>query len=151
MAEIYTTTWPEERVLAAFWALIKSGSDRLDTLLAFSTVVVPRPSDWDRAAVRAESGQHLKVRGCFGCHTRSRRLYWHHVIEVQHGGSNAKGNLLPLCLRCHAKIHPWLDANRPGETFTPWRALTAVMSDVMERAANIEDIPKIVEEADAQR
>ena len=32
----------------------------------------------------------------------------HHIIQLQHGGSHGKSNLLPLCDDCHAKIHPWL-------------------------------------------
>lgn len=43
---------------------------------------------------------------CFACggkpHVR------HHIILVKNGGLNSRRNLIPLCHRCHAEIHPWL-------------------------------------------
>lgn len=32
----------------------------------------------------------------------------HHIFELQHGGVNHKRNIVYLCHRCHARIHPWL-------------------------------------------
>lgn len=32
----------------------------------------------------------------------------HHIIQLQHGGINSKRNIISLCYKCHADIHPWL-------------------------------------------
>ncbi len=32
----------------------------------------------------------------------------HHIIELQHGGTNAKRNVIPICRGCHAEVHPWM-------------------------------------------
>jgi 5-methylcytosine-specific restriction endonuclease McrA len=36
-------------------------------------------------------------------------LVRHHVIQLQHGGSNNHLNTVKICGECHAVIHPWLD------------------------------------------
>lgn len=129
MADVYTATWPEARILAYFWTMVRADADRLDLLRQLASVKVQRPPDWDRAAVRATSRRHLQVNQCFGCRTGSRRLYWHHIIEVQYGGSNIADNLVAICLRCHATVHPWLPAERPGESREPssWSSTAQVL------------------------
>jgi 5-methylcytosine-specific restriction endonuclease McrA len=37
-------------------------------------------------------------------------LVSHHIIQLQHGGSNRKANLVRICEWCHAAIHPWMTA-----------------------------------------
>jgi len=32
----------------------------------------------------------------------------HHIVQLQHGGINSKKNVVSLCDKCHAEIHPWL-------------------------------------------
>lgn len=32
----------------------------------------------------------------------------HHIIQLQHGGTNQMKNIIGLCFDCHAEIHPWL-------------------------------------------
>ena len=51
---------------------------------------------------------------CFACGGRSHVR--HHIIQLQHGGSNKKRNIVRLCHDCHAEIHPWLKHPRPRET-----------------------------------
>lgn len=105
---------PEPRVLDYFWLMARAGADPLWLLLHVGQVVIVRPADWDRAAIRRahERGPRaweprLGKRWCFACLSQA-SLYHHHVIEVQHGGSNALRNRVPLCFPCHQYLHPWL-------------------------------------------
>ena len=45
----------EVQALRAFWALIRADVDRLMLLRRYAEAVIPRPDDWDRATVRAET------------------------------------------------------------------------------------------------
>lgn len=44
----------------------------------------------------------------------------HHLIPISHGGDNRQSNLIPLCMRCHGKIHKiqfsnkWKEAQKAG-------------------------------------
>jgi hypothetical protein len=38
----------------------------------------------------------------------------HHVIQLQCGGTNVPYNIVPVCLTCHADVHPWMPTD--GET-----------------------------------
>lgn len=44
---------------------------------------------------------------CFVC--GSKPDVRHHIIQLQNGGINSKRNLVSLCNRCHAEIHPHLN------------------------------------------
>ena len=48
-----------------------------------------------------------KWKNCFVC-KRSEVKNIHHIIQIQHGGTNDEGNLIGLCLDCHVDIHPWM-------------------------------------------
>jgi len=110
---VYTTTWSEARVLDYFWMMVNADADRIALLQQLAGVAVQRPPDWDRAAERAAPTPRGKASICFSCFTGDRRLYWHHVIAIQHGGSTWPQNFVPICLACHARIHPWLDTSHP--------------------------------------
>jgi hypothetical protein len=43
---------------------------------------------------------------CQVCHGKAYHV--HHIIQVQNGGKNKKGNLIELCEKCHGAIHPWM-------------------------------------------
>ena len=43
---------------------------------------------------------------CFACGESA--AIRHHIIALGHGGTNAKRNVVALCRKCHAVIHPWL-------------------------------------------
>lgn len=105
----------EARVLVFFWYRVGLSDERLALLLVLSHVVVTRPPTWSYGAIRHAHEQghgyagaiHLTRDRCFACEGGP-RLYWHHVVEVQHGGSNAARNQVPLCFDCHQYLHPWL-------------------------------------------
>lgn len=106
---------PEDYVLAYFWDMTRQTDDRLGVLLLLTRVIVERPAAWDQRAVRREhergsgfSTITIDRKRCFGCFASAGRLYFHHIVEVQHGGSNAPRNLVPLCFACHQYLHPWL-------------------------------------------
>lgn len=121
---VYVSTWPEERVLGYFWAMVRAGADRLEVLTQLGGVAVARPAGWDPQAVREASRRPgLRVWDCFGCRTRDYRLYWHHVIWVSHGGSAVSANLVALCRGCHARLHPWLPADRSDEHRVAWTSI----------------------------
>jgi hypothetical protein len=58
-----------------------------------------------RVGLRKRLGRG-KCASCW-CHED---LLWHHIIQLQHGGSNVDSNLIAICETCHAAIHPWLKA-----------------------------------------
>jgi 5-methylcytosine-specific restriction endonuclease McrA len=47
-----------------------------------------------------------KGKKCFACGAWARVP--HHVIFIEHGGTNSPLNLVFLCRSCHGAIHPWL-------------------------------------------
>lgn len=110
----------EEDAIAEFWRAAGSPeTDRLSLLKAYAELAIVRPAHWDYLAVRAHAHEHsLIAEKCFACWNNDRGYHWHHVIQIQHGGSNYVRNRVPLCTPCHAEIHPWL-------TNTPSRYRTA--------------------------
>lgn len=105
----------EDSVLDYFWLMNRQDVHCLPLLLHLSKVVIARPSDWDRAAIRREHEQRgglfapkLDARMCFACWDSQNHRYFHHIVEVQHGGSNQLRNQVPLCFACHQYLHPWL-------------------------------------------
>jgi hypothetical protein len=109
----HVTKWDEQRVLDYFYQMARSSDvDRIALLKQISDVAINRPSDWDGGVIREEARKaqrRLWGSRCFSCRTEARKVYWHHVIQVQHGGSNTPRNQVLLCARCHREIHPWLD------------------------------------------
>ncbi len=106
---------PEDRVLDYFWLMSREGASRLELLEQLTHVVIERPASWSPAAIRQEHEQEIRRgeclldrRYCFACQVTQRRLYFHHIVEVHHGGSNAPRNKVPLCFPCHQHLHPWL-------------------------------------------
>lgn len=98
--------------LERFWLLANGGRvSRLALLREYAEIVLGpclRPADV-RAYSQAVQAQQ-RARECFACGWKRRmvRLIWHHVIQVQHGGSASLWNHVRLCEDCHAQVHPWL-------------------------------------------
>lgn len=87
-------------------------SHKLALLKQMAGIAVRRPDDWRPLRVRHEflekRTEYRRPTECFACRNRDRVRNWHHVIQIQNGGSNATPNLVSLCEVCHARIHPWL-------------------------------------------
>jgi len=136
----YVTKWPEEAVLDYFWrASSDLEVDRLELLQQLAGVAIARPADWDYEALRDVNQweREKPSTGCFSCRTWSRRLYWHHVIELQHGGSNDRRNLIPICYRCHCVIHPWLPERTDAEE--QWREGWTAIAEVAAKTVACRD------------
>lgn len=122
-ATVATLEITEHAALDQFYAEAAiPGADRLAAMKRFAELAIARPSTWDMAAIRAVSRDHLlRAEQCFACSADSRRVVidWHHVIQIQHGGSNLLRNRVALCVACHGAIHPWLPKqhrSKPGWT-----------------------------------
>lgn len=102
----------EEAAIDQFYAEANAGQ-RLAALKRFAEIAIVRPADWDVNAIRAgRPSVQLHAERCFACHARSRQLHWHHIVQIQHGGSNYARNLVAICDCCHGEIHPWLKVAR---------------------------------------
>lgn len=102
-----TLTISEHAALDRFY--LEAEQDRLGALKRFAEVAIVREAGWNPAEIRATSQvRNLRADACFACRHNGRVLAWHHVIQIQHGGSNYLRNRVALCAPCHADIHPWL-------------------------------------------
>jgi hypothetical protein len=133
-------TVTEDEALRAFWqAAGDLASDRLALLRAFAEIAIVRPADWDFDAERAAPSHMvgsitLYAEDCFVCRREARKLNWHHVIQIQHGGSNSPRNRAAICDGCHAAIHPWLpDLPRYGRV-KGWSSLSEIAPAALEQA-----------------
>lgn len=100
-----------------FWRTCREeGVDRLAILKACAELAVIRPSGWDYEKVRREAQAErraLSATECFTCRHEDRPLHWHHIIQIQHGGSNYVRNRVAICDHCHRRVHPWLPKAKP--------------------------------------
>jgi hypothetical protein len=109
----------EDAALAFFWMMNAKVDDRLGLLFVLGQVVINRPASWDRAVVRRDHlaawADHASLPACYGCGSHE-KVYLHHIIGVQHGGSNGRRNQVALCFRCHQYLHPWLTDQRTASS-----------------------------------
>jgi hypothetical protein len=108
----HVTRLDEQQVLDYVYQMARNPEvDRIALLKQVADVALNRPSEWDASSVRqAMAGVKVTLSGerCWCCRTEARRVYWHHIIQVQNGGSNTPRNMTLLCARCHRDVHPWL-------------------------------------------
>lgn len=61
--------------------------------------------------LRARANRITRTRfpfgACWACGSWA-ELFRHHVIQLQHGGTNCHLNFVKICEMCHAEVHPWL-------------------------------------------
>ena len=95
-------------------ALGDDPADRLAFLRKWAEVKAKKlPSLHQRQAVREAFGRAYRrsqtpFGRCWAC-VGWATLYRHHVIQLQHGGTNEHINILSICGECHAAVHPWLE------------------------------------------
>lgn len=149
----YTTKWDEDTVLDYLYLMARDRSvDRLALLRQLADVRLSRPSDWDTKAMRVAAAELrapwrvtppkgnmslLPTEQCWSCLSCERRIYWHHVITIGHGGSSTPRNLVPLCHRCHRDVHPWLPEPTSMENVRGWTALKDIAGRAIDRIAKI--------------
>lgn len=128
----------ERDVLDYFWQMARLPDvDRLALLGQAETVVLP--STVPPLTIREtapNTTRRLTEFKCFVCRTGERRLYWHHVVTVAHGGSNEPGNLVRLCHACHRSVHKWLPEPTSRER-RGWTRVGDLAGDALERLADI--------------
>lgn len=100
--------WRSEVKKCSQWA-------RLSLLKKWAELKVKRRNDNRtlqemRAAANRSTPPRDRDGPCWCCHL-FRPLFRHHVIQLQHGGTNYHLNIVRICWDCHAKIHPWLQRN----------------------------------------
>lgn len=128
----------EEEIADGFWREVRVGADRLTLLRSFAEVAIVRPPGWDYLGIRAEAHIHkLKAQGCFVC-GRNDGIDWHHVVQVQHGGSNYVRNRVPLCGACHRAVHPWM-GDEPRRTVTGWTNTADLTAEAAEKIRAMHD------------
>lgn len=106
-------------LLREFWTRIERGDDKLATLVVWADLRPARRTVRCQYAVRREHNhQRLtatwKGKPCFVCSELASQE--HHIIQVQHGGTNRRDNKVRVCTSCHGKIHPFL---KPISTDVP--------------------------------
>ena len=83
---------------------------RLEILQVFTDLLVRTESGITRNKERFKHQQQVSkfplTSLCFVC--KDLAYIRHHVIQLQHGGLSVRGNIVSLCLYCHAEVHPWL-------------------------------------------
>lgn len=135
-----TAAQREAILLDRFWRLVGDGGDKLELLKRYSAVIVVRPTGWSRREVRleAEAARREIPHQCFACLSAARKVYWHHVIQVQNGGGNSRHNLVGICHRCHQTIHPWLPEATASENRTSWVSMSEMVAKFLEPVAGEE-------------
>jgi hypothetical protein len=129
--------------------VVRNGGDRMDMLRRLADVRLAVPSEDDYLAVRYEPrgvSMMLTADQCFACLNSERWLYWHHVIQVQHGGSNTPRNLVRLCHDCHRRVHPWLPIGTSVENRFGWTSIGDLSRRVVTKSSN-----RILADARAER
>jgi hypothetical protein len=113
----------EHAALDQFYAEANApGGDKLAALKRFAELAIEREATWNKAEIRETSGQHhLHAYACFACRAQEVRLDWHHIIQIQHGGSNLYRNRVALCGACHSDIHPWMPKKKRSQSGGWWR------------------------------
>lgn len=112
--------------LRRFWARVLAGERRLTLLREFAAVKIAgaylSPLVVRRRFMRSSVARFDELTLCWSC-TVMPASDRHHVIQVQHGGTNIKENVVPVCTICHGLIHPWMEVEEVApETY---RALWA--------------------------
>lgn len=86
-------------------------ADRIALLQLFALCRVKPPrgsgSRADRRHAHNQRWDKAEPGACWACGATGHRVA-HHVVQLQHGGTNWHLNIEAVCKRCHAEIHPWL-------------------------------------------
>ena len=85
-----------------------SRDKKMQWLTALASIVFDSTNFPDRQEQRRKFNNHWSIKGtsggiCFVCGGEARHR--HHLIQIQHGGSNTQRNHVPLCKRCHSDVH----------------------------------------------
>lgn len=106
-------------ILKDFWEKHRSGQPSIGLLKSFSDIVVDPISAFTLSQRRAsfDSIKNKKfplnyTSKCFVCNELA--TVRHHILLLKHGGPvSSPKNLVSLCNKCHAEVHPWLVYDKP--------------------------------------
>lgn len=123
-----------KEILFAFWSRVERGENRLTLLREYSTKGMPSkiPARVRRRQFERDWQMRKKLKNepCWCCR-RERATERHHIVLIVHGGPNCKENIVPLCVGCHSRVHPWMEkplVELPPEHYTPlWRSVRLVI------------------------
>lgn len=114
--------------LMEFWAYVYDEKYTRYELLKAASKVRGRPEPMPRTRLKQLRRQFIndhvmrhkfKMRDqCFLCSSDGSDGYFlvrHHLIPLSKWGSNRQINIVTLCCRCHARIHPWV-----SPSWTEW-------------------------------
>lgn len=96
-------------MLRQFWGAAGRGEDKLALLRQHAEIRLRRRSVRSPHAIRREhNAQRLASRyrahACFLCSGKATQE--HHIVQIQHGGTNRPENKVWVCTPCHRDIHP---------------------------------------------
>lgn len=94
-------------LLRQFWTRVRGGTDRLSLLVEYAAKRITAPSTSIAVRRARFTAEGRRFRGCFVCKSESQAIR-HHILQLQHGGPNITHNVVNVCRKCHALIHPWL-------------------------------------------
>jgi 5-methylcytosine-specific restriction endonuclease McrA len=106
------------RALSKFWKLFPGGrtsKENADAPFRFEKVCELSHLRFPTSTTYAERQDDFKENGprdflklpCFICGS-TKMLARHHMIQLQHGGTNINKNIITVCSDCHEGIHPWM-------------------------------------------
>ena len=104
--------------LRKFWRKAKSvkGRERLALLQIYAEKRFPMKRSREELRRIFKTSRMciswLYKKTCFVCGEKPNVR--HHIIQLQHGGTNIHSNIVPLCNSCHAEVHPWLELPDKG-------------------------------------
>lgn len=126
----------EQAIIDVFYAEASTG-DRIGALKRFAEIAIERPADWDYEAVRLDAPRQyarLHAETCYGCGNHDHVLNWHHIIQIQHGGSNYIRNFVAICGACHSAVHPWLPKQtRSSSSWASFADMAPAIADMVDR------------------
>ena len=95
--------------LKQFWLDVSLGANRAELLSTYAQIKYsgnPRTPIQVRTNFGRMPPRCPATTFCFVCgHDPDHR---HHIVQIQHGGTNGAANLVWLCRPCHERIHPWM-------------------------------------------
>tara|TARA_B100000749_G_scaffold257283_1_gene226519 strand:- start:980 stop:1393 length:414 start_codon:yes stop_codon:yes gene_type:complete len=90
----------------------RNKSKVLALLKEFAEIKIVYKKGMTASEVRAKFKKDKRLqrfwhRACFVCGEPD-VTQRHHIIQIQNGGRNCKRNVIPICNKCHSRIHPWM-------------------------------------------
>lgn len=88
----------------------RSPLEKLNELKKYADKVLTRKESYNEIRTEHDKNKQNffnKWKHCFIC-KKMNVQHIHHIIQVNHGGSNDEGNLIGLCKNCHSDIHSWM-------------------------------------------